>query len=297
MSAATPPVVIVGAGRLARAVVPALVRAGVAPHAVAVRSERSARRMRRVAPGVPCRRTPEVPDGAWVVLAVPDRAIGSAARDLAGRHPSFRGVALHCAGSVAPDALAPLAPRGRRGVLHPLQSLGAAGGAALAGSRAWIDGGTVARRAARRLAALLDLRPLRISRPPDDDARAAYHAGASVAANDLVALLAIAVDALARAGIERDDALDGLAALVRGSLANVEAAGLARGLTGPVARGDAGTLARHLRALDAGGTDDARIHRLLSRRLLDLVGDALDPAERRRVERRLRGGRDEDPDV
>jgi predicted short-subunit dehydrogenase-like oxidoreductase (DUF2520 family) len=79
----------------------------------------------------------------------------------------------------------------------------------------------------------------------DDDHRAAYHAAAAIASNHLVALLGQVERVAAAAGVPLDAFLD----LVRGSVDNVAALGPAAALTGPVARGDWDTVARHLAAL------------------------------------------------
>ncbi len=79
-----------------------------------------------------------------------------------------------------------------------------------------------------------------------DDARPVYHAALSHASNHLVTLLADALELLAAAGIEQPDRL--LGPLVQASVDNVLRAGDAA-LTGPVSRGDVGTLAAHLEVL------------------------------------------------
>jgi predicted short-subunit dehydrogenase-like oxidoreductase (DUF2520 family) len=62
-------------------------------------------------------------------------------------------------------------------------------------------------------------------------------------------LLAEAVDLLEEQGVDRGQALQGLSGLVRGGLEASLDSGLPAALTGPVTRGDAGTMARHLEAL------------------------------------------------
>jgi len=82
-------------------------------------------------------------------------------------------------------------------------------------------------------------------------ARPAYHAAAVIAANLGMTLLAEAVDILERAGVDRGRALQGLTGLVRGGLEASLDAGLPAALTGPVTRGDVGTLAVHVETLRA----------------------------------------------
>jgi predicted short-subunit dehydrogenase-like oxidoreductase (DUF2520 family) len=92
---------------------------------------------------------------------------------------------------------------------------------------------------ARALARRLELRPIEIA--PED--RAAYHAAASIASNFLVTLEAAAEAVAAGAGIAAGDARRLLGPLVRTTVENWLAAGPRAALTGPVARGDEGTVA------------------------------------------------------
>jgi predicted short-subunit dehydrogenase-like oxidoreductase (DUF2520 family) len=107
-----------------------------------------------------------------------------------------------------------------------------------------------------------DLGGVEIELPPG--ARVAYHAAAVIAANLGMTLLAEAVDLLERQGIDRADALQGLSGLVRGGLEASLDSGLPAALTGPVTRGDAGTLAAHLEML-AGDPDLQAAYRAVSR--------------------------------
>lgn len=97
-----------------------------------------------------------------------------------------------------------------------------------------------------------------------DDARVAYHAALSHAANHLVTLIADAMDIATQAGIEHPDRL--LAPLVGAALDNVLRSGDAA-LTGPVSRGDAGTLAAHLAVL--AGSDVLPCYIAMARRTAD----------------------------
>jgi predicted short-subunit dehydrogenase-like oxidoreductase (DUF2520 family) len=81
-----------------------------------------------------------------------------------------------------------------------------------------------------------------------DADRAAYHAGAAIASNHLVALLGQVERVAGAVGVPFEAYLD----LARGSLENVAELGPAAALTGPVARGDWATVERHRAALDQG---------------------------------------------
>jgi predicted short-subunit dehydrogenase-like oxidoreductase (DUF2520 family) len=78
-----------------------------------------------------------------------------------------------------------------------------------------------------------------------DEQRAAYHAAACIASNHVVALLGQVERVAAAAGL----GLEPFLALSRAALADVADLGPAAALTGPAARGDEATLARHRAAL------------------------------------------------
>jgi predicted short-subunit dehydrogenase-like oxidoreductase (DUF2520 family) len=83
----------------------------------------------------------------------------------------------------------------------------------------------------------------------DDEGRAAYHASASIASNFLVTLQHAAEQVAAGAGLEPSEARALLAPLVDRTASNHAALGPERALTGPVARGDAETVAAQRRAV------------------------------------------------
>jgi predicted short-subunit dehydrogenase-like oxidoreductase (DUF2520 family) len=95
-----------------------------------------------------------------------------------------------------------------------------------------------------------------------------------VASNHLVALLGQVERLAADAGVPFDAFLP----LVRATLDNVDELGPARALTGPVARGDRGTIARHLDALDE---DEVDAYLALAREAARLAG--VEPAVPERV--------------
>lgn len=168
-------------------------------------------------------------DGAGagaVLLCVPDAEIAAAAASVApGR------LVGHCSGATG---LEPLAPH-ERFSMHPLMTVTERGadfrgaGAAVAGSTDRALG------FARHLAESLGMEAVEVD--PED--RVAYHAAASIASNFVVTLEAAAEQLAATAGVQRRLLLP----LVRASVENWGALGAAGALTGPVARGDEGTVA------------------------------------------------------
>jgi hypothetical protein len=176
--------------------------------------------------------------------------------------------------------------------LHPLAVLGAGAGVTLAGAYARLEGQPAALASARRLCALSGLVPLRGSGLRSRQGRSSYHAAASLASNDLIALLAAAQGLLVRRGVSGRDALRALTVLSERALAQVREKGLLGALTGPVARNDGATLAAQLRALQSEDPAAAAAHRALSLRLLELAVSAgrADRASARALRRLLTRG-------
>jgi predicted short-subunit dehydrogenase-like oxidoreductase (DUF2520 family) len=184
-----------------------------------------------------------------VLIAVPDDALPSVARELASA-PEPVTAALHTCGSRGPEALAFLEKRGTScGTLHPLQTIATAeqGVADLPGSYFGITGSGEALAWALEICGLLRGRALTIPA----ECRPLYHAAAVMASNYIVAMIDAAVILFKAAGVPPDQALPALAPLIRASVANTLAAGPAQALTGPIERGDEQTVAGHLRALHA----------------------------------------------
>ena len=171
------------------------------------------------------------------VVATPDAAIAEVAAAVC----PGPAVVAHLAGSLGIDVLG---GHHRRAALHPLATLPdrATGAATLRAGVWWaVEGDSLAYRVVADLGG-------RILEPGE---RAAYHATACVAANHTVALVA---------QIERLAEANGLPAapfyeLAATALANARDRGAIQALTGPAARGDGTTIARHLAALPVGERD------------------------------------------
>lgn len=214
-------------------------------------------------------------------LAVPDDALTDVASALA-RWPTLPPVIVHLSGSRGLKALAPLASRAVVGSFHPLASLDGVHPIPRGSLIAW-DASSV--RVGKQLAALARRMggvPARVR----DEERALYHAGAVVAGNLPVALLHEGIHLLVEAGVPETTARVALARLLRSQADNAERLPLGRALSGPVARGDADTLARHLARLEANRPLLAGLYRELSRILIDEVA-AHPAATRARLRRAL----------
>jgi|SRR5579872_2843671 len=269
---ANPTIAIVGAGRVGCALGRRLHEQGWRIGAVITRSMRSAREAgRRIGSGTPQARLSESVLAADVILiATPDRAIGDTAAALArlgepGSYRAERGakqqrkprgqtwqgkIVLHTSGALTSDVLRPLALRGAStGSLHPLQTFSGRTIPLLAGSVCVIEGSASALPMARRICR--DLGCIAVVLPPRN--KAAYHAGAALAAGHILAVFEAAVRMLIAAGCPRKRAIAALLPLTRQTLANYERLGPRASpraaWTGPLSRGDFGVIERHLQAL------------------------------------------------
>jgi predicted short-subunit dehydrogenase-like oxidoreductase (DUF2520 family) len=169
-----------------------------------------------------------------VVLAVPDDALPSV---VAAVRPEASTVLVHLAGSLGPDVLS---PHERRAALHPLVALPdpATGAERL---RSGITFAVAGDPFAETIATALGGRVVGV----DDAARPAYHAAAAVAANHVTALLGQVERIAASAGLP----LEAFLPLARAAVEDAGRLGPRHALTGPAARGDWQTLARHVDAI------------------------------------------------
>ena len=219
-----------------------------------------------------------------VLIAVSDDAIAEAATTLvtAGMQT---GTVLHTCGGVGLEALGALRHTAVScGVLHPMQTITSPeqGVESLVGITFGIAGDEAAVTWAQEIA--LGALGGHVIRIPEGG-MAAYHAGAVLAGNALVALLDAAATLLSQAGINRHDAIRAFGPLSRASLENTLRRGPAAALTGPVSRGDAGTVERHVNAVHQHAPEVMPLYLAVTRRLLDIAREqGLASAEAQAIE-------------
>jgi len=223
-------VYIIGAGKVGAGLARALRRAGIA---VTLRAGRR---------GLPTKPI----DAPFVIVAVRDRDILPLAEKLrdAALLGHRKAVVVHCAGALGPEPLLPLrSDNVAVAQMHPMISFASKDRTpALERGQLHVDGDARAVRVAKALGKKLGMTP-RTIRGLD---RVLYHAAAGLVANGAAALAAGGVDLLGRAGVDAKTAAAMLGPLLRSVADNVEAMGLPAALTGPVRRGDAAGVARHL---------------------------------------------------
>ncbi len=244
-----PAVALVGAGAMARVLGLRMAEAGYPIRAVVSRTAGPARNLASILGArVGSDRLDELPDTPLVVLAVPDDQIADVADMLTGASRSWHGaVVLHTSGTVLAAALEPLRARGARTLsFHPLQSFTRdAEASRLDGVTVGIEGEPSGLAAGIELAVGMGLRYIVIP----SHAKPRYHLAAAMASNLVVTLMGVVQEVMASIDIDRGQAMAILEPLVQGTFDSLMASSPEETLTGPVARGDLGTLRAHGLAL------------------------------------------------
>jgi predicted short-subunit dehydrogenase-like oxidoreductase (DUF2520 family) len=240
---------VIGAGRAGTALGAALARAGHAVVAVTAVSQASVRRARATFPGAVIADPRRVLGQAdLALLTVPDDVLPGLVAGLAETEAPLQGrLLMHASGR---HGLAVLEPATRRGglplALHPVMTFTGRSDDVdrLTGTSFGVTAPEVLRPAAEALVIEMGGEPVFIA----EEHRDLYHAALAGAANHLITLVAESQDLLRAAGVADPARL--LGPLLSAALDNALRLGDA-GLTGPVARGDADTVAAHVAALDA----------------------------------------------
>jgi predicted short-subunit dehydrogenase-like oxidoreductase (DUF2520 family) len=240
---------VVGTGRVGPVLAAALRQAGHRPVAASGVSERSRGRAAELLPGVPLVDPPEVLARAeLVLLTVPDDALPELVAGLARTGAVKPGCLLvHTSGRYGTGVLEPALREGALPLaLHPVMTF--TGTPVDVQRLAWCSFGVTAPEELRLAAQAL---VIEMGGEPEwipEEARPLYHAALAVGANHLVTLVAQSMDLLRASGVEAPAKMLGplLGAALDNGLRSGDAA-----LTGPVARGDAGTVSAHLAELGA----------------------------------------------
>jgi predicted short-subunit dehydrogenase-like oxidoreductase (DUF2520 family) len=237
----------IGAGTVGTALAVLLSGKGYAVVMVYSRSRASAGRLAgrvsgcRVAAGAQ-----EVADAADLIfITTPDGVIGEVASQVEWRRDSR---VVHCSGADSTEILEPARRAGAQvGGFHPLQTFAGVERAVenIPGSTFAIEAEEPLLTTLREMAAALGGQAIRLKASD----KVVYHAAAVFASNYLVTLVKMATDLWQTFSIPADQSVPALLPLIRGTLHNIETIGIPGCLTGPIARGDTGTIEKHLSAL------------------------------------------------
>lgn len=234
-----------------------------------------------------------IADANTVIVAVRDEQIDDALAELvdatspSGRRRLASGtVVVHTSGGAEPEMLSRLSSMGLGGgTFHPLVPFANPEHAPELLRKGWIgiDGDDSARATSRRLAGHLGARTLDI--PPG--MKPIYHAAAVISSNFPVVLEAVAARLMTDVGIPDNSARQAVHSLIEAAISNTAGARAEDVLTGPVVRGDADTVHRHLQALRH--DPDARaLYRRLSFAALEIAARrGVDPNALAEIQRLL----------
>jgi predicted short-subunit dehydrogenase-like oxidoreductase (DUF2520 family) len=258
---------VIGAGAVGSTIARALSARGARIASVASRTARHAEALASALPGdVSVTSADEVASVSDTVLvAVPDDAIAQVAAET---HWRVGQLVLHLSGAQGAEALAAARAQGARvAALHPLMTfprsaespsteailrrLAGCSWAFEADDEASID----------QLTAIIETLNGRVIRLTAAD-RAPYHLAAVFASNYVVTLLAAAAQLWETFGARPETALEALLPLTRAAVEQLETVGLPDALTGPIARGDLGTVRTHLDWLTAHTASTPQLLRL-----------------------------------
>lgn len=243
-------VAIVGAGNLASALGASLRRTGYRVDEVIARvrrgSMRPAQKLARETDAQATAASTARLRSRIVWFCVPDAAIASAARDLAGKADWRNKIAFHSSGALASDELDALRRRGAAvASVHPMMTFVRRSRPALKDVPFAIEGDAAAVRVARRIVKDLGGHAYTIRKVD----KGAYHAWGTFASPLLIALLAVTERVAALAGVKQRGAQRRMIPILLQTLANYESFGAADAFSGPIIRGDVDTVKRHLRVL------------------------------------------------
>lgn len=172
--------------------------------------------------------------------------------------------AVHCSGASTVQSLEAARRQGALvGSIHPCQSFSGIEQAIqnLPGSTFGIEAEEPVRSTLTDMARALKGEIVYLS----SEDKVLYHAAAAIACNYVTTLVKLATDLWQNFGKNSADGVKAYMPLLRGTLNNMETVGFPGCLTGPIARGDAATVGRHLAALEKYAPDLLPLYRELGR--------------------------------
>jgi predicted short-subunit dehydrogenase-like oxidoreductase (DUF2520 family) len=279
---------IIGAGKVGIALGHVLQNKGFAVVAVASRREESLELARNYIPGrsLYTKNVSDVVREADVIaVTTQDREIHAVAGEIFGNVEKLdRKLFFHTSGAHPATELSPLEQKGAiLGSLHPLQTFPDvnSGIVALPGTYIFIEGDEKAIPVLDLLASTIGFKAVRI----ESRNKLLYHLSAVFVCNLLTALMRTGEGIVNRIGID----LMPFFPIIETTLRNIEKKGPLLSLTGPVVRGDAGTVASHLEAIK-GMEPQESVYRMLSLVALEMAGErkTLKPEEMEKLERILK---------
>jgi len=239
----------IGAGTTGNALAVRLSQRGWPVVAVSSRTVSSAQKLAGLVPNCQvCHTAQELADAAELVfITTPDDVITQVCDEVKWHEGQS---VVHCSGAHSVNILESARIFGAAvGSFHPLQTFADVNQAIenLPGSTFALEAEEPLLSTLKKLTSLLNGNWVELK--PGD--KVMYHTAAVFACNYLVTLVKLALDLWLDFGVSSKEATRALLPLLKGTIKNIDAIGLPDCLTGPVARGDLGTIERHLSALEA----------------------------------------------
>jgi predicted short-subunit dehydrogenase-like oxidoreductase (DUF2520 family) len=243
----------IGAGTTGTALAVRLSQKGCPVVAVSSRTLSSAQKLAALVPDCRVYHTAQdVAEAAELVfITTPDDVIAQVCAEVQWREVNS---VVHCSGAHSVDILGSAKKLGAAvGSLHPLQTFADVDQAIqnLPGSTFVLEAEEPLLTTQKELTRLLNGNWV-VLKPGD---KVLYHVAAVFACNYLVTLVKLALDLWLNFGVSSKEATRALLPLLEGTINNINNIGLPDCLTGPVARGDSGTIERHLSALETRSLD------------------------------------------
>jgi len=221
-----------------------------------------------------------------LLICVPDDQIAAVDRNLRKILPKMRlRACAHTSGTLAASVLESAAGLNIPAAsMHPLQTFPRGGATvSLKGICFALEGNPAATGILEKMVADIGGKTFNIA----SEQKSLYHTAAVFVSNFIPVLLRSGADLAAASEISEKEYLQMVAPLIRQSLENTLRSGPAEALTGPIARGDALTVERHLRALRAESPTALALYRMLSLKALELAVERGLPEEQFENLRRL----------
>ncbi|MFC2015168.1 Rossmann-like and DUF2520 domain-containing protein [Chloroflexota bacterium] len=243
----------IGAGTVGTALAIGLNERGYKVVAVSSRSQASADKLASEISGCQAGTYNQaVADAAEIIfITTPDGAIPVVASEVSWH--SGQSV-VHCSGADSTDTLEEARKAGAMvGAFHPLQTFASVKQAInnIPGSTFAIEAEEPTLTTLKEMVTALNGHSIELKASD----KVVYHAAAVIACNYLVTLVKLATDLWQTFDVPTDEATRALMPLLQGTLNNIDKVGIPLCLTGPIARGDTGTINKHINALEKASPD------------------------------------------
>ena len=286
-------IAILGLGKVGSAVGHLLKSAGYRIVAVADQSPAALKKGISYTGGKACSSLSEAAMAAsCIIITTIDDVIASVCHEIVLNGAIQKGnKVIHMSGAGSLDLLAQARQAGALvASIHPIQSFADVKGAIsnLPGSTFGITADNELREWSISLVKALKGTPFFV---PEKD-KALYHAAACMASNYLTTLMHMVETTYQALGLSRKEAIRAFWPLVKGTLLNIETRGTIQALTGPIVRGDEGTIEKHIQALQKSLPDLLNAYCELGLMTVDIAlqKDSLTCHQAETIKKRLKGG-------